>query len=559
MRKEWVLPDKQDDRQVQELMKAHQLNALVAELLVRRGYASPEDAGRFLSPDFSELHDPLLMRHMPEAVQLLRDALHQQKRVVILGDYDVDGVTGTALLLDFFRSCGFQDLGFFIPNRVDHGYGLTPASAAEVAAMKPDLVVTVDNGITAGPETADLEAQGMTVLVTDHHLADPQKLPQGLVLNPNHPQCDYPFKKISGCGVALKLAMALRRALREEGWWNADRPEPNLRLLLDLAALGTVADVVPLVDENRVMVHHGLKVLNEGHRLAFRVLQRLKQVPVVTAQTLGWKYGPLINAVGRLQDAAPAVHLLLSADEDEALGLAEELDAINLQRRELGDEMLEAAMQMASGQRNQRGVVVFHPEFHEGVNGIVAARLVERLHKPVVVFSESNGLLKGSGRSIPELHLKDAFDACAEHLARYGGHAAAAGCSVHPDQLEAFQTQFAEVCARRLPHQLTPKLELDGRVDPGQLSLGLVQQLQRLEPFGAANPEPLFACPTPTVPFQTLKEKHVKWQLGESVEMIGWNLAEPMEHALPDQLAVTLGINEFRGRRKVQLMIREAV
>ncbi len=558
MRKEWVLPGQSDTSQVQALMEAHRLEPLIAQLLLRRGYASPEAAGRFLAPDFSELHDPLLMRHMPEAIRLLRDALHQQKRIVILGDYDVDGVTGTALLLDFFQSCGFRDLGFFIPNRVDHGYGLTPASAAEVAAMKPDLVVTVDNGITAGPETADLEAQGMTVLVTDHHLADPEKLPQGLVLNPNHPECAYPFKKISGCGVALKLAMALRRALREEGWWTADRPEPNLRLLLDLAALGTVADVVPLIDENRVIVHHGLKVLNEGHRLSFRVLQRLKEVQTVTAQTLGWKYGPMINAVGRLQDAAPAVNLLLSQDEDEALGLAEELDEINLRRRELGDEMLAAATQMASGQRNQRGVVVFHPEFHEGVNGIVAARLVERLHKPVVVFSESNGLLKGSGRSIPELHLKEAFDACAEWLVRYGGHAAAAGCSVHPDHLLEFQNQFAEVCASRLPNQLTPKLELDGQVEPDQLSLPLVQQLLRLEPFGAANPEPVFACPVPTLPFQTLKDRHVKWQLGQSLELLGWNLAEAFEHALPNQLAVTLGINEFRGQRKVQLMIRDA-
>lgn len=557
--KEWKRPCAFPEEQSTTLAKAHQLHPTVAEILLQRGYCTPDQAEGFLHPDLHRLHDPWQLRHMKEAVRFLVSALKEQRRVVVLGDYDVDGVTGTALLLDFFASCGFRDLDFFIPNRMEHGYGLTPASAEAVAALRPEVVVTVDNGITAGPEAARLEAQGIAVVITDHHLADPSRLPQGLVLNPNHPDCPYPFKKISGCGVALKLTMALRQVLREEGWWSSERPEPNLLNLLDLAALGTVADVVPLVDENRILVHHGLKVFNQGTRLSFQVLRKMLNVDTVTAQTLGWKYGPRINAIGRLGDAAPAVKMLLSREESEARELALQLESINQERRELGEQMFSTALELAAAEEDPRGLVLFHPDFHEGVNGIVASRLVERFHCPVVILSPGHGVLKGSGRSIPELHLKEVFDECAGSLQRYGGHAAAAGCSLLPEHLDSFREHFAECCQRILPELPPPRLQLDGALELSGVQTTLVEQLALLEPFGEANPEPLFAVASPSSDFRTMKEVHVKWEIDSAREIIGWNYAPRFSRERPAQLAVALRFNEFRGQRKIQFLIQDAL
>ena len=230
-----------------------------------------EEIKSFLLPSLNNLRDPYELRQMREAVDLLQDTIAKNLRIVILGDYDVDGITATALMLEFLHKCGKLNLDFFIPNRIKHGYGLTESSTDILLEMRPDLVITVDNGITAAREVQRLNDEGIKTIITDHHLADASLLPSGIVVNPNHPECKYPFKKISGCGVALKLIMALRKSLRDSGWWTAERPEPNLRDSLDLAALGTVADVMPLVDENRILTHHGLLVMNEKPRLAIQV------------------------------------------------------------------------------------------------------------------------------------------------------------------------------------------------------------------------------------------------------------------------------------------------
>jgi len=556
--KQWYDSSTADPEQVKQLCREWNTNPIVAEILLRRGYKTREEITSFLNPQLKNLRDPFELRQMQEAVNLLQEMITENRRIVILGDYDVDGITATALMLEFLHKCGKLDLDFFIPNRIKHGYGLTESSTDILLEMKPELVITVDNGITAAREVQRLNDEGIKTIITDHHLADPSLLPSGIVVNPNHPECKYPFKKISGCGVALKLIMSLRKSLRYSGWWTAERPEPNLRDILDLAALGTVADVMPLVDENRILTHHGLRVMNEKPRLAIQVLQKLKNVKTITSRTLGFQFAPLLNAAGRLEDADVAVHFLLSNDLNDAEKMAKKLDATNIQRREKEGEMLETALTLVEEQKHNPALILTSPEFHEGINGIVATRLVERFYKPVLILSEREKKLKGSGRSIPELHLKDALSECADLLERFGGHAAAAGCRLIPENLNEFRKRFFAFCKKNIPESIEPKLQLDGSLDFPKLTNMFVEQLERLQPFGEGNQEPLFSVETPESPFTRLKEIHVKWQVNGNVEIIGWNRAENFAEKLPSQLAVNLGFNEFRGRRKIQLTIQDS-
>ena len=560
VQKQWLFAASADESICQSLSRETGLHPLVAGILYRRGYRTPDEVGIFLQPELRQLRDPFLLRHMQEAVELVLPFLRENRRILILGDYDVDGITSTALLLSFLREAGCGQLDYFIPQRLQHGYGLTPASVDVILSRQPELVITVDNGITARKEVQQLQNEGVRVLITDHHLALPDSLPETVTVNPNHPACSYPFKKISGCGVAFKLVMALRKALRETAWWNERRPEPNLKQLLDFAALGTVADVVDLRDENRLLVHAGLQLMNNQPRPAIQALKQVKRVDgEITATTLGFKFAPLMNAAGRLYDASLAVELLLSPTLDQALPLAQQLNNMNEERRNLEQEMLTIAFEQAAQQEDQKGLVLASGQFHEGINGIVAARLAEKTFKPTILLSTTNPeRYTGSGRSaIPGFHLKEALQECADQLFRFGGHAGAAGCTVAPENLEAFRTAFARVCEDWLPKQLRPQLLLDGKLPQQGPDALLVEQIQQLEPFGAANPEPLFALPTPQEKFQLLKEHHVKWILSRSTEVIGWNFAEQLQGVKPHQLAVTVGFNEFRGQRKIQMLLKE--
>jgi len=557
LKKQWNHSSNADSEKVRRLCDEWEMHPLVADILLSRGFKTHKDIQSFLEPSLNNLRDPFHLRHMYLAVEVLQDAIVNDQQIFILGDYDVDGITATALVLDFLKACGAEKVDYFIPNRLKHGYGLTEASTDILLERNADLVITVDNGITAAGEIQRLNDAGIKTIVTDHHLAEADLLPQGIVVNPNHPECKYPFKKISGCGVALKLVMALRKSLRKLDWWTSARPEPNLRNSLDLAALGTVADVVPLLDENRIITYHGLQVMNDKPRLAIQVLKSLKKVETITSRTLAFQFGPLMNAAGRLKDADIAVRFLLSNDRQEAEEMAQILDATNAERREKESEMIQTALKLADKQKNNPALILVSPEFHEGVNGIVATRLVESFYKPVLILTENEGKLKGSGRSIPELNLKEVLSDCSDLLERFGGHAAAAGCSLIPEHLAAFRDRFTALCDERIPPSLVPKLELDGTLDYPELNEQFVEQLNRLQPFGEGNPEPLFSVNTPESPFTSLKQKHVKWQLNGNVEIIGWNFSEPFTNSLPSKLAVNLGFNKFRGQRSIQLTIQD--
>ena len=556
LNKLWKFSPPCESHLVKEFEENFQLPPLVSAILIQRGYASIEKVQAFLQPQLSELHDPYLMKDMRAAVHLLKEAIFSKKRIVILGDYDVDGITATALMVLFLKQCGCKNLDYFIPNRFVHGYGLTQASAEVLLTMKPNLVLTVDNGITAHQEVEFLHQHGIETLITDHHLADAHQLPRGVVVNPNRPDCTYPFKGISGCGVALKLLMALRKELRDLGHWSPQNPEPNLKPLLDLVALGTVADVVPLVDENRLLVFHGLQVMNAEARFGIRALALLKNVKAINAQTLSFQFSPLLNAAGRMQNASMGVELLLSSTLQQAQKMAQALNAANNERRVTEAHMLEIAMQQAQALQHRHGLVVHSPEFHEGIIGIVATRLVERYHKPALVCAKNGGSYKCSARSIPELHIKNVFDECADLLEKFGGHAGAGGCTVNEQHFGNFKEKFEFFCQKHLTPRPQPTVALAGTLSLKDIDWNLLQQLERLQPYGAANPMPLFAIATPQHPFQALKEKHVKWQT-EGKEIIGWNLLPAFHPKSPQQLAVQLGINEFQGKRKIQLLIQD--
>ena len=586
------------------------VHPLVAGILLRRGVADPEAARRFLHPRLEDLHDPFLLKGMEEAVERIAAALAQGERIVVSGDYDVDGTASSALVSHFLRAAGATEPAFFIPNRFEHGYGLTGATVEALMSMGPRLVITVDNGITAIDEVARLQAAGIDTIVTDHHLPRESGVPPGIVVNPAQPGCPYPCKRISGCGVAFKLITALRKRLRERGWWNDARPEPNLVRYLDLVAIATVADIVPLTGENRVLVHQGLRELNRPHRrpgvqalldsAAARRGGRGDGQEQVTARTIGFQIGPRLNAAGRMSEGALATELLLCGDPAEAAKLAAVLERENENRRALGNTMFSEAVRIAEAQNPEAqnpeaqnpeppvadppqeitgppqeitgppqgitgppqgitghppGIVVSSPDFHEGIIGIVASRLVERFGVPVLVCAENGASCKGSARSVPGLNVTEAIAACGDLLSEYGGHTGAGGCRFPREHLAQVTERFQAACAALAGNSAPPETCLEGRLEPGAIDEALVEQVQGLEPFGHENEEPLFLVEQGTLGAEpeVLKERHLKWRLAPGVEMVAWNQAEDFAAAPGLSYRVRLGFNDYRGRRTIQL------
>jgi single-stranded-DNA-specific exonuclease len=563
----WRVHEAPEAESRERLCREAGVHPLVAGILLRRGVATVEDVQRFLRPSLAHLHNPFGLKGMAEAATAIAAAVGNGTRIVVSGDYDVDGTTSTAMLTHFLKAAGARALETFVPNRFSHGYGLTARSVDALLALKPGLVVTVDNGITALAEVERLRAAGVTTVITDHHLPRPEGVPSGIVVNPLQPGCGYPFKKLSGCGVTLKLMMALRERLRDQGWWSASRPEPNLKDYLDLVAIGTIADVVPLVGENRVLARAGLEVLNRiQRRPGVQALLSVAGVEkAVTARTVGFQIAPRINAAGRMTDASLAVELLLARDMPRALELAAQLDRENDNRRAKGEEMFREALTRIEAEHlaASAGIVVASPAFHEGIIGIVAARLVERFQRPVVVLAENGQSFKGSARSVPGLNVTEAMVECAGLLAEFGGHAGAAGCTLPKPNLAEFRARFVAACARQGEHAAPPALWLEGRLGPPELApralTDLAEQIAQLEPFGQDHEEPAFlvhSADLPGAPATMGKEQtHLKWTLSPQAEVVGWRLAQKLPLPPAAQLSVRFGFNEYRGLRKVQLTV----
>lgn len=574
MEPRWVLPHERAeltpealDEAAREVGEELKLPSVVAKVLVARGYRTASDATKFMSDALTELPDPFTMKGLPEAVERLLLAISRQEKVTLYGDYDVDGVSSTALLTTFLRQVGLE-VRTYIPHRLGEGYGLNRAAIERIAGEGTTLLVTLDCGITSHPEIERANEVGMNVVVVDHH-AVPEVMPPAVaVLNPLQPGCGYTTKWLCAGGVTFNLCMGLRKVLRERGHF-ANRQEPNLKQLLDLVALATVADVVPLTGANRVLVTHGLKELTAGRRPGVRALKDVAEVGgiEITAGTVGFRLGPRINAAGRLDDASVGLQCLLAKDYESALPLARALDSANAERQQIERAMLNGAIEQAGDavERGARGLVLSSPDWHPGVVGIVASRIVERFHRPTILIGVHDGVGKGSARSIEGFHLYDAIKSVSHHLSRFGGHKAAAGLSIDPARLALFAADFERVAHERLDEAaLIPRQRIDALVTAAELSEETVNALQKLAPFGMGNPEPIFAmrgqqCSPRVLQNKTAGEPgHLKLTLegAPMFDIIGFRQAEKAELTnKPIDLAFKVDVDEFRGVRRLSLKL----
>lgn len=551
------------------LAAATGLSPLFCQVLINRGLTEAAAVQRFLAPSLRDLHDPYQLHDMRPAVQRLVSAIQTQERLGIYGDYDVDGVTATALLVTFFDELGLH-VPYYIPERASEGYGLNAASIEQLASEGVQVLITVDCGSTALHEVALARRLGMDVVITDHH-QPPEQLPDACaILNPHQPACTYPNKHLCGVGVVFKLLTALRAALREAQVLTERLP--NLKRHLDFTALGTIADVMPLHEENRVIVHYGLQELTQTRKLG---LQALRQVsgradkPAGVGE-VGFQLAPRLNASGRLGSAASSVALLTASDAQEAERLAQVLDGVNRERRAL-QQAMEAAVHaridaLYHGQP-PAAIVLGDPEWHLGVVGIVAAKIVEAYHRPTFLVNINGDTARGSGRSIPAFNLYVGLQHCAQWLRQFGGHKHAAGLTMDAAHLPHLQEALSRFAAETLtPTDLQPVLALDAIVALADVTPTLVEDLARCEPHGAGNPTPLFGAQgvqlASSIRLMGQEGQHARFRVaqdGVAVNVVAFHQAAAVQAfetgALLD-IAFTPTINTWRDQHTLELHLR---
>ena len=540
------------------------------------------DADRVL--DFQHLHPPQLLKGIDAAVSLLMAQLPAQRRILIVSDFDADGATSCVLAIRALRAMGFQNVDYIVPNRFEYGYGLTPEIVQLARGKAPDILITVDNGISSNEGVQVARALGMQVIITDHHLPGLELPLADAIVNPNQPGCDFPSKSLAGVGVVFYVMAALRSALRDEGWFaKAGIVEPNLAGLLDLVALGTVADVVTLDRNNRILVNEGLKRIRAGRACAgiLALLEIGKRtLPALQASDLGFAAGPRLNAAGRLDDMALGIECLLADDPVVAMATARRLDEMNQQRKGIEEDMRDQAVSELDaldigGATAPAGVCIYNPAWHQGVIGILAARIKERLHRPVIAFAdadvdgEGEPQLKGSARSIAGLHIRDVLDTVATRnpglISRFGGHAMAAGLSLRTRDYAQFCAAFAaEVTALLTEDDLQARILTDGEVRAEELTLNTAQLLRELGPWGQGFPEPSFDGEFEVLQQRMLGAKHLKLVLcppgcrQQALDAIAFNV-DPALWATCNVARISavyrLDVNEYRGQRSLQLVL----
>ncbi len=555
---------------------ARALHPVVARVLAARNVLSVSE----LDYRLEKLHPASLLAGMDDAVALLVDALSLDKRILVVADYDADGATGCAVAVRGLRLLGAAHVDYLVPNRFEFGYGLTPEIVAVAEQRAPELLITVDNGISSVDGVAAAAARNVPVIVTDHHLPG-EHLPQAAaIVNPNQPGDNFPSKCLAGVGVAFYLLIALRAALREKRWFDQrGLQEPNLGQLLDLVALGTVADVVPLDANNRILVARGIARIRGGRAqpgVAALLEVAGRDSNHLTASDLAFAVAPRLNAAGRLTDMTLGIECLLCDDPSLAADMAATLDGLNRERRDIEARMRDQAMAqvealgLESEETLPHGLCLFDPEWHPGVVGIVASRVKERLHRPVIAFApDSEGMLKGSARSVSGVHIRDALDAIATRhaglLSKFGGHAMAAGLSLERARFDEFRAAFDTEVRRHLSAgDLRGVISSDGLLEPADIGLTLARELRGAGPWGQGFPEPVFDGEFEVMSSRVVGESHLKLSLragkgAEPVDAIAFNALEYWpEDAKVVRLAYKLDVNRFRGRETAQLVVEYA-
>jgi single-stranded-DNA-specific exonuclease len=521
------------------------------------------------------------LKGIDAASNIVAEAITSGQRILIVGDYDADGATSTALVVRALNSFAAANVNYLVPNRFEYGYGLTPEIVEVASELSPDVLITVDNGISSIDGVNAAQKHNIKVVITDHHLAGQQLPDADAIVNPNQPGCEFASKAIAGVGVAFYLMLAVRAVLRDRDWFNQQRPEPNMADLLDLVALGTVADVVPLDENNRILVEQGIRRIRAGKtRPGIKALFQAagRDMKTCSSTDFGFFIGPRLNAAGRLEDMSAGVECLLTDSMTVADNIAAELNRLNNQRKQIEQDMLSQALEamdtiLASleGEQLQAGLCLYNSNWHQGVIGLLASRIKERFHRPVIAFANANedggnNEIKGSARSIQGLHIRDVLDNIATRhpglIQKFGGHAMAAGLSISKDNFEAFKQAFEqEVAALLSADELEEIVETDGSIDPGHMSLETAEIIGSAGPWGQHFPEPVFDNQFELLEWKIVGEKHLKMQLkhdegGKPVNAIAFNtLAEDLPSLEKIHVAYRLNVNEFRNNRSLQLII----
>ncbi len=563
-------PDTISKNTCSELARALNIPPAAADLLCQRGISSKQQAVDYLSPRLNQLPSPFLLKGMPEGVQLIVQAMEEKQPVIVYGDYDVDGICATSLLVDFL-SLLHLDVHWHIPNRLTEGYGLSSATIRSLCEKYtfPALLITVDNGISAVREVAEARSAGFNVLITDHHEPADVCPVADAVINPKQRGCDFPCKELSGAGVAFYLIIAVRSTLMKMGFWQASSA-PNLKMYLDLVALGTVADVMPLVGVNRILVRAGIEILTERRRPGIWALcERIGlREGGITSEDISFRIAPRINASGRLGTPETAAGLLMSKDTGRALELAKDLDLKNMERRRIEAEILPAAVEQSLQQVNSSAsaLVVYDASWHPGVIGIVASKLCEKFRRPAIALADDPvniGHVKGSGRTTNGVNIYEAVEACGAQLARFGGHPKAIGLSLRLEMLTGFTEKFCTAVdsQTREGKNANNNIVFDHHIEKGTdiVNGPFLHLLRQFEPFGENNPEPVFLIKDVRLSQVSLiKDEHLKFSLqlnGRSFRGIGFGMAKDME-AAKKQVNLTFKFKHsvFRGRERVELM-----
>lgn len=567
---------------ISEELQDSDLHPLLKKVYANRGVTKLKQ----IQYSLNDLLDYSLLKDIDVASQIIADAIIQQKRILIIGDFDADGATSCAVMIRSLKAFGLHDVDYLVPNRFDFGYGLSPqivdvaAQFTSAAGASPDLIVTVDNGISSIEGVRRASDLGIQVVVTDHHLAGDELPDAAAIVNPNQPGCEFPTKSIAGVGVAFYVMLAVRAVLREKNWFNEKIVEPNMAAYLDLVALGTVADVVPLDDNNRILIEYGLQRIRSNKGCAgINALLTIagKSIESCSSQDFGFIIGPRLNAAGRLDDMSVGIECLLSDEYEKALNYATVLNQMNMQRRQIEGEMLEQALalleqqvQLLDGSDDiPDALALYDEQWHQGVVGLLASRIKEKYHRPVIAFADAgNGEIKGSGRSIPGLHIRDVLDAVskqnAELIEKFGGHAMAAGLTIKQDKFEQFKKAFNQQVSLVLrPEDLNSSSETDGPIDAKYLTIETSEQLRYASPWGQLFPDPVFDDAFRISNWKIVGEKHLKMDLvkqdsGECFAAIAFNKTDADLPAGDDAIRIVyrLDVNEFRGNRSLQLIVQ---
>ncbi len=560
-KKKWILLSRNNRKEdILAVSRQYGLPPVIATILLNRGVQEVET---FIHPSAEQLPDPFLMKGMEPAAQRILQALDRGEHITVYGDYDVDGITSTAILVSFLKEHK-AEVNYYIPDRLEEGYGMNRAAIDKIAALGTSLLITVDCGITAVDEVQYAKECGMDVIVTDHHECK-EELPEAYcILNPKQPDCPYPFKKLAGVGVVFKLLQALTTQMKFH-------MKELIEEYIDIVAIGTVADVMPLVGENRAIVKKGLELLKYTMNRGVRTLMETAKIDTsgLTTGSIGFMIAPRINAAGRMGDPKCAVELLLSKDDRTARRYAEQLDEENRDRQATEISILEDALNIIAYNREMEDdyvLVLDHEGWHHGIIGIVASKISEKFNKPCILISTGDGMGKGSGRSIKGFNLFQALEECSGELVKFGGHELAAGLSVETERIDEFRkhiNQYAKSVMNEA--DFVPKIYVDAELPIEYINMNTVERLMILEPYGMGNASPVFFARKLTVTYiRPLSDgKHMKLTLAKGdnyVEAVGFNMGAYLEKIkLQDMVDIVfnLDINVFRGERQVQVLLKD--